>query len=177
MISKFKIPIIIIIIALVAAVSLILVYTQNKSKKQNNPSSQTSVQLPSPTPSLEDVQKAIAEQFNAKNFTKVESSMQKPNVEVTIQSTECCMFVPPEQASSQLNYVEKGIPMDFNQNNQTIADLKTKHRELKDAFIGISKNSTQLVAFFFNKDNAVSRITMAASWKIFDFNEPQPLPN
>lgn len=175
MISKLKIPIAIIIIVALAG-ALILLYIQNKSAKPKKTSSQATVQLPSPTPSLIDVQKSIAAQVNAKNFAKIQDSMQKPNVEVTIQSTECCMFVPPEQASSQLNYVEKGIPLDFNQNNQIVVDLKAKHRELKDAYIGISKNNTQLVAFFFNKDNAISRITMAASWKIFDFNEPQPLP-
>lgn len=175
MISKLKIPIAIILIALLAGISIFL-YTQNKKANQKKPSTQTAIQLPSPTPSLGDIQKAIASQMNAKNFAKIQDSMQNPNVEVTIQSTECCMFVPPEQASSQLNYVGKGIPMDFNQNNQTIVDLKAKHRELKDAFIGISKNDAQLVAFFFNKENAISRITMAASWKIFDFNEPQPLP-
>lgn len=174
--SKIKIPILIIIIVAITAAALIFINTKNRSKQQNK-LNQESVQLPSPTPSLEDIQKAVAAQFNAKNFTKIADYMQKPNVEITIQSTECCMFAPPEQASSQLNFVEKGIPMDFSQNNQTIVDLKNKHREIKDAYVGISKNNTQLVAFFFNTKNEITGVTMAASWKIFNFNEQQPLPN
>ncbi len=173
-----KLKLLLVAIITVLAILAALFFTQNK-KAQNSKGSQVPVsasQAAKPM-TLEDIQTSISENFNSKNFAKMEEIMQKPNVQVTIQSTECCSSVTSSQASSMLSYVQKGIPMDFNQKNPTIVTLKSKHPELKSAYVGISKNDTQLVAFSLNKNSEISAITMAVSWKIFDFSAQQPSPS
>lgn len=176
MISKLKIPLAIIAVVLITLV-MFLVYTQNRSKKQDKANYQKLVQLPSPTPTLEDIKKTIVENINAKDFEAVAAYMKEPTTEVTIKSTECCIFSIPLQAAMRLSYVADGIPMDFNQDNPQIKDLKAKHKELKTSFVGISTKKEHVLALYFDNDNKLSSVTMAISWKLFDLNEPQPLPN
>ena len=170
MISKFKIPLAIIVVALIALV-IFLVYAQNRSKKQDKPNYQKLAQLPSPTPTLEDIQKTVVENINAKNFEAVAAYMKEPTTEVTIKSTECCIFSIPKQAAARLAYITEGIPMDFDQNNSKIVDLKSKYKELAGTFIGISKSKGHLIAFYFNKENKIASVTMAVDSKVFGFNE------
>ena len=161
---------ILIVLAAVALTAALLFFKSFKNKKaltDNNIPTQT-VQ---PALSLEDVQKEIPFIINSKNFDAITQYMNEPTVEVTIKSTECCIFSPPEQAAVRLAYITEGIPMDFDQNNSRIVDLKSKYKELAGTFIGISKEKGHLIAFYFDKENEIASVTMAVDSKIFGFNE------
>lgn len=126
---------------------------------------------PSPTPkkTAVEVQENIEAAINSKNTAALVSYMTKPKVNLSLMSSECCEPMTPDEAVAQLSYIDEGIPMDFNQNNPTIKNLKAKNSQLAQAFIGISKGKEHLAAFSLNSENAISAIQLSVSWKLYNF--------
>lgn len=122
---------------------------------------------PSPTLTLAELQANIVDGINSKNTAALASYMTKPKVNFIIMSSECCQPMTPDEAVEQLKYIDEGIPMDFNQNNQTIKDVRAKNTRLTNAFIGLSKSNEQLAAFTIDAQNRISQIEVAASWKLY----------
>ena len=103
--------------------------TAGAEPTKSSPSSSPS---PSPSPTLTKAQLEanIKDAINSKNFYALEGYMTTPTVNFLIMSSECCQPQSPQDAINQLSYIEDGIPMDFNQQNATIKDLKSKNSRL-----------------------------------------------
>lgn len=84
-------------------------------------------------------------------------------------SSECCEPQTPDEAVVQLSYINDGIPLDFNQQLETIKNLKNKNPQLADAFIGVSKTTEHLAAFYLDSQNRISAIQLSVSWKLYNF--------
>lgn len=180
----------ILLLALIAAFAIMagtLVFQNRQLIQKLSPSAPNKVLQPAaanasatpnsnqnPKQTLADIKVEIAANINASNFSALENYMATPTVEVVIQSSECCQPQTPTEAAKQAEYILKGLPMEFDQADPQIAGLKSKYPQLRGNYIGLSKYKEDLIAFTFDKNNKVTKITMAASWKIFDFNEPQP---
>lgn len=132
-----------------------------------NPSTPVS---PSQVPilTLALTQNAIKTNINAKNYQGLIPYMTNP-VSVTLQATECCGPKTPQEAISQLSYLDEGIPFNFDQESDVIKNLKSKNPELANRFLGISINKEHLVAFTINSENKISEVRMAVSWKLFSY--------
>lgn len=124
---------------------------------------------PSPKTSLKDLQENIEAAINSKNLAALASYMTKPKVNFIIMSSECCQPMTPDEAVSQLSYIDEGIPMDFDQTIQLVKDLKTKNPRLAGSYIGISKSKEHLVAFTVDSQNKISQVEVSVSWKLYNF--------
>ena len=179
-----KLLIVLVIIAaviLTAAVGYLLFQNQKLAnqltQKSPLPSSAETVQKPQvspqPTPSpktitLFELQENIKASVNSKNTQAMASFMTNP-IHVILQATECCGEQTPDEAVAQASYVEPGVPFNFDQENETIKNLKAKNPELANTFVGISKNMEHLIAFTTNNQNKISQIRFAVSWKLFAY--------
>lgn len=141
------------------------------------PSPKETVQKPQvstqPTPSsklmtLLELQENIKASVNSGNTQAMASYMTNP-VHVILQATECCGEITPDEAVAQASYVEPGVPFNFDQENATIKNLKTKNPELANTFVGISQNMEHLIAFTTNSQNKIAQIRFSVSWKLFAF--------
>ena len=124
---------------------------------------------PSPTMSLAQVKENIEASINSKNFAAIATYVTTPKVNFSLMSSECCQPQTPDEAASQMTYIKDGVPMDFNQENPTIKNLKAKNSQLADAFIGVSKNKEQLAAFKFDSQNKIEWIQLAITWKLYSY--------
>jgi len=137
---------------------------ENVQKPQESPQS-----TPSPkTITLSELQENIEAAVNTKNTQALASYMTNP-VHVILQATECCGEQTPDEAVSQASYVEPGVPFNFDQQNETIKNLKAKNPELANTFVGISQNLEHLIAFTTNNQNKISQIRFSVSWKLFAY--------
>lgn len=125
--------------------------------------------LPSPSPIMtskqlkENIQAAV----NSKNFAAISTYVTIPKVNFSLMSSECCQPQTPDEAAAQMEYIKDGVPMDFNQENPTIKNLKAKNPELADAYIGVSQAKEQLAAFKFDSQNKISWIQLAITYKLY----------
>lgn len=135
-----------------------------------SPPTSSPSQLPSPSPTLTliQLQENIADGVNSRNFAALATFMTNP-VLVILQATECCGPQTPDEAVSQFSYINDGIPFDFNQNQETIKNLKSKNTELANKYVGISKNAEHLVAFGITGSNRIGDVRFSVSWKLFAF--------
>ena len=147
------------------------------TQKSPLPSSAETVQKaqesPQPTPStkpmsLFELQENIKASVNSSNTQAMTSYMTNP-VQVILQATECCGEQTPDEAVAQASYVESGIPFNFDQENETIKNLKLKNPELANTFIGISQNMEHLIVFTINNQNKIAQIRFSVSWKLFTY--------
>lgn len=146
-----------------------------KQEQKAQPSASSAQQLPTPSPSQspspqasqKQVKENIQAAINSKNFAAISTYTTTPKVNVSLMSSECCQPQTPDEAVKQIEYIKDGVPMDFNQENPTIKNLKAKNPELADAFIGISQNKEQLAAFKFDDRNKISWIQLAITWKLY----------
>lgn len=129
------------------------------------------ISTPSPSPKLTkaQVEENIQAAVNSGNFAALASYMTKPKINFTLMSTECCQPMTPDEAVNQMSYISEGIPMDFNQANTNIANLKSKNQQLADAFIGLSKNDEHLAAFTLDAQTRISAIQLSVSWKLYNY--------
>lgn len=58
--------------------------------------------------------------------------------------------------------------MDFNQENETIKNLKAKNPRLAGAYVGISQSKEHLVALTINQQNKISQVEVSVSWKLYE---------
>ena len=123
---------------------------------------------PSPTMSQEQIKENVVASINSKNFAAIATYTTTPTVNISLMSSECCQPMTPGEAAVQMEYVKEGVPMDFNQQNPTIKNLKAKNQELADAFIGISQTKEHLAAFKFDNQNKISWIQLAITWKLYN---------
>lgn len=153
---------------LIAKLSLASPSPSPQVTDQKTPSA--SAQTPSPSPKLTpaEVWENIEAAVNTKNTQALASYMTNP-VNVLLQATECCGEQTPDEAVSQASYVEPGVPFNFDQENPTIKNLKTKNPELAGTFTGISQNMEHLIAFTLNNQNKISQVRFAVSWKLFTY--------
>ncbi|MBI3282804.1 hypothetical protein HYZ70_01880 [Candidatus Curtissbacteria bacterium] len=132
------------------------------------------LQSPSPSPSASptltkiQLQANIKDAINSKNFAPLETYMTTPTVNFIIMSSECCGPQTPSEAISQLSYIEDGTPMDFNQENPTIKNLKAKNSRLTEAYAGISQSKEHLIAITINQQNKIGGIEVSVSWKLYE---------
>lgn len=124
--------------------------------------------LPSPKTTLKDLQENIEAAINSKNLDALSTYMTNP-VMVILQATECCGPQTPDEAVTQMAYIESGISFDFNQTLDLVKNLKSKNPELAGKFIGISKGGEQLIAFGLNDQNRIIDIRMSISYKLFSY--------
>src|SRR3989344_7442588 len=133
-------------------------------KPQESPQS-----TPSSKPmTLLELQENIKASVNSKNTQAMASFMTNP-VHVILQATECCGEQTPDEAVVQASYVEPGVPFNFDQQNETIKNLKAKNPELANTFVGISQNLEHLIAFTTNNQNKITQVRFAVSWKLFAY--------
>ncbi|OGD84218.1 hypothetical protein A2165_03590 [Candidatus Curtissbacteria bacterium RBG_13_40_7] len=133
----------------------------------------TSSQAPILTLAL--TQNAIKNNINAKNYQGLIPYMTN-KVNVSLQATECCGEKTPDEAVSQMSYIDEGIPLDFDQSSELIRNLKSKNPLLSDKFIGVSTTNIgasttkeYLIAFTINNQDKISEVLMAVSWKLFSY--------
>lgn len=125
---------------------------------------------PSPTPPLtkQQLEENIKDAINSKNLAALETFMTTPTVNFIIMSSECCQPQSPQDAITQLDYIKDGTPMDFNQQNETIKNLKAKNSRLTNAYIGISQSAEHLIAFTTSSQNKISQVEVSVSWKLYE---------
>lgn len=123
---------------------------------------------PSPTISKTSLEENIKDATNSGNTAALATFMTNP-VSVIIQASECCGPKTPDEAVSQLSYINQGKPFDFNQNSPAITNIKAKNPELAGKFVGVSQFGEQLVAFGINTQSKISDIRMSISWKLFNY--------
>ena len=147
------------------------------SQASPSPSPQDTIQKPQESPqstpsskpmTLFQLQENIKASVNSKNTQAMASFMTNP-VHVILQATECCGEQTPDEAVAQASYVEPGVPFNFDQQNETIKNLKAKNPELANTFVGISQNLEHLIAFTTNNQNKISQIRFSVSWKLFAY--------
>lgn len=122
----------------------------------------------SPTLSKSQLQDNIKDAINSKNFAALEGYMTTPTVNFIIMSSECCQPQTPQEAIDQLAYIDDGIPMDFNQESDTVKNLKAKNSRLSSAYVGISQTKEHLIALTLNAQNKISAVEVSVSWKLYD---------
>ncbi|MBI2327991.1 hypothetical protein HYU92_06765 [Candidatus Curtissbacteria bacterium] len=122
----------------------------------------------SPDLTVSLTQNAIKTNVNAKNFSGLIPYMTTPKVFVVLEATECCGDKTPQEATEQMNYIEAGIPFDFDQGSETVVNLKIKNPNLEKSYIGISTVNEQLIAFNIDNESHITNIEMSASWKLYN---------
>ena len=90
-------------------------------------------------------------------------------VHVILEATECCGEITPQEAADNMDYINDGIPFDFNQNSEIIKTLKEKNPQLANLFIGVSQNKEHMIAFGINAQNKIDYILMAVTWKLYSY--------
>jgi len=144
----------------------------NKSVITPTPASGTNLRIPSPisviTPTVapQGVDKAnIEAAVKSKNYAALSTYMTNP-VSVRIEATECCQPMTPDDAASELKYLDnaKGT-WNFN-NEEIITGLESSFPEsYGNAIIGVSSDN-YLVGFQLSAQNFISKISMSVSYKL-----------
>ncbi|MFH1827559.1 MAG: hypothetical protein ABH812_04025 [bacterium] len=117
---------------------------------------------------LNNVKENIKAAINTGNFQPFEGYM-ADEVNVILEASSCCGIKNNSEAALQMKYLYNAEgPWNFDQSNETIKKLKEVEPEKygpESAFIGIASNE-YTVSFKFNKDNKISGITMAGTYKL-----------
>jgi len=170
----------------ILALGLIYLLFQNQKILEsivpiNNLKNDTS-ELPQPTPtpssthpsaspktmSLADTQIAILEHTNNTNRSTFKEFLSK-EVSVTLYATDCCQPMTALEAIKQLDYINEGMPITFDQNNTTIVNLKAKNLQLTGTYMGISQTKEHMVTYKINSvTNLIESIQMSVSWKLYN---------
>ena len=180
--KKLLIVLVIIAAVILAAAAGYLLFQNQKltnqlTQKSPTPTPAETVQKPQESPQstpspktirLSELQENIAASVNSKNTQAMATYMTNP-VHVILQATECCGEQTPDEAVAQASYVGPGIPFNFDQENETIKNLKLKNPELAGTFVGISENMEHLIAFTINSQNKIAQIRFSVSWKLFAY--------
>src|SRR3989344_1590248 len=180
--KKLLIVLVIIAAVILAAAAGYLLFQNQKLTNQltqtsPSPTPKETVQKPQESPqstpsskqmTLFQLQENIKASVNSKNTQAMKSFMTNP-VHVILQATECCGEQTPDEAVAQARYVEPGVPFNFDQQNETIKNLKAKNPELAGTFIGISQNMEHLISFTTNSQNKSTQIRFAVSCKLFAY--------
>lgn len=157
-----------------------LIFQNQRLIKQLAPSPQTAqnqapqISTQTPTPITEkkiarkDVEKQIEDSINTKNYQAIKTYMTLPRVNFSLMSTECCEPMTPDEALTQLDYIEDGLPLNFDQQNATIQNLETKNPQLTNTFIGLSTGGEHLAAFTLDGNNKISAIQLSVSYKLYN---------
>lgn len=169
------------VIALLAALGYFIFQNQQLiGQLSKNPVSVSPAPSPTPTPSASIqpspsgqitallTQNAIKTNIAAKNYQGLIPYMTDP-VEIILQATECCGPQTAQEAVDQMSYIEDGVPFDFDQNTDSVKNLKAKNAELADKYIGISKSQEHLVAFGIDNSGRIADIRISVSWKLFSY--------
>lgn len=127
----------------------------------------TPLPSPSPTSTLIATQNAIKTAVAAKNYQNLTPYMQNPYVNFTLMSTDCCQPQTPQEASTQLSYIDSGVPFDFNQNSDVVKNVKAKKPALAGFYIGVSTSGEETAAFKI-ENNKITAIELAISYKLYD---------
>lgn len=146
----------------------------NEASTTETPALQTSqspAPSPSPSPTMTKVQlqENIEAAVNTGNTQPLGTYMTTPKVNVSLMSTECCEPMTPDEAVLQMEYIKDGVPLDFNQNNPIVKNIKAKKPEFANSFIGVSKSGEQTAIFTIDANNKISAIQLSASYTFYDF--------
>lgn len=133
-----------------------------EEQPKNSPSQPSSKQL-----TLEETREAITTYTNLKKHEGLIPFMVKPNISVVLYASECCQPMTPVDATKQLDYINEGIPFDFNQTTDRVKNLKAKNPQLENTYIGISKDKEYLIAYTLDNNNLISKFEMSVSWKLY----------
>jgi len=134
----------------------------NKSVISPTPQSNTNLRIPSPisviTPTVapQGVDKTnIEAAVKSKNYAALSTYMTNP-VSVRIEATECCQPMTPDDAASELKYLDNAKG-NWNFNNEAvITGLEASFPEsYGNAIIGVSSDN-YLVGFQLNAQNYIS---------------------
>lgn len=134
----------------------------------SSPSEATSSPVASP-PNLNpaQVQTVIRDLVNAKNYHGLKTYMTSPAVLVTLASSDCCGNLTPEDAASQIAYLNSGVPFEFNQEASQVKTLKARNSKLSKLFIGASTKNQMVVSFGLSEKGLIEEIEMAASYELY----------
>ncbi|OGD86077.1 hypothetical protein A2696_02635 [Candidatus Curtissbacteria bacterium RIFCSPHIGHO2_01_FULL_41_13] len=173
-----------IIVVILLAGGGYLIFQNQKLAKQlvKEESGPSSISLPqtSPSPSiapspsqstkltLKDIQENIKAAINSRNYQALIGYMKTPKVNFIIMSSSCCEPTTPDDAATKLDYIKDGVPFDFDQNTTLVKNLKAKNERLTNAYIGLSQNKEQLVAFTIDASNQITQIEVSVSYKLYN---------
>ena len=174
--SKNFLIILVIIVVVLLTASIYLLFLTGQLTKQNSTPSPTSIvqspaseqSTPTPIQNLALTRKAIEENINNKNYQGLIPYMLTPKIDFSLMSSECCEPMTPQETINQLSYINKGIPLDFNQETDLVKNLKNKNSQLAGTLIGISKTGEQLAAFTIDSENKISVIQLAVTYKLYN---------
>lgn len=116
---------------------------------------------------LEELRQIIATSTNNKDHSGLLPYLKKDKIIFIIMSSSCCEPKTQSEAIDGLSYIDDGISFDFDQNSQTIKELKTKNERLTKAYVGLSTKNENLVAYTLDSKNQISQIEVSASWKLY----------
>lgn len=134
----------------------------------SSPNEATSSPVASP-PNLNpsQVQTLIRNLVNSKNYQGLEPHMKSPTVLVSLASSDCCGNLTPEETSSQMAYLNNGVPYEFNQDSLQIKQIKSENPRLNNFFMGISNKNEMVVSFKINQKGQIEEVEMAASYELY----------
>lgn len=170
------------VVLILTAITIVVMFRNQKLMRElnkNSPTSQTSsisqTNLPNTNPpqspdkklTLIETQNQIIAGLNSANYQPLLTFLNE-SVSLTLMSTECCGPVTKDEAVDQLSYVTGGEPFTFDQNAQTIKNLKAKNAQLASKFVGVSQNGEQLAAFKIDATSKISEIDLAVSYKLYN---------
>ena len=175
--KQLAIAFLVVIIALLVAVGFFALQREELTSQLFQNSTQTTptpprAQQPAATQeaetisSVQDLQELIEENVNSGDFSNLEPYMAS-NVVVTIMSTDCCGEKTPQEAALQIDYIATGLPLDFDQETELVANLKDNNERLENAFIGISESESQLLAITLNDNNEIEAVEVSISWELY----------
>lgn len=140
--------------------------TQDEKITQPSPSAAVS-----PTPSAltqSEVLELIKKSSNNTDHSAILPYLSKSKVNFIIMSSSCCEPKTPQEAADSLNYIDPGIPFEFDQNSKVVKTLKEKNDRLKNTYIGISQTKEHLIAYTLNFKNEITQIEVSVSWKLYN---------
>lgn len=129
----------------------------------------TQTSSPSPAMTLAALKENIQDAVNSENTQALGTYMTSPKVNFSLMSTECCEPQTPNEAVAQMDYINDGLPLDFNQNNPIIKNIKAKKPQFADSYIGVSKTGEQTAIFTIDANNKISDIQLSVSYTFYDF--------
>lgn len=134
----------------------------------SSPSEASSSPVASP-PNLnpQQVQTVIRNLVNSKNYKGLQPYMATPAVLVTLASSDCCGNLTPEETTTQMAYLNSGVPFEFNQESSQVKSLKSQNIKLSAYFVGISTKNQIVVSFKLNQKGQIEEVEMAASYELY----------
>jgi hypothetical protein len=95
-----------------------------------------------------------------KSYATLKEYME-PEVEVIIAATECCGTIPAEQAITQLDYLNNGLPpWTFDDSNPKVTTVRNNHPGYQPAVVGVAFNNYSVI-FGMSQTNRIEKIRLA----------------